>query len=119
MKTTASLNDGSGSAPMGPSTSIVAAGLVLALGCVVMLLPEVWFVTSSIVENRNLGIPLPNFICGPGVFLFVLPISFSLLGLITVVGLMLLREWARKAAIFLSTVPVVSYALLVLLRPAS
>jgi hypothetical protein len=104
---------------MGPSASIVAAGLVLALGCVVMLLPEAWFVTNLIGDDLKFGIPLPNFISGPGVFLFVLPISFSLIGLVTAVGLMLLKEWARKAAIFLSTVPALSYALLVFLRPAS
>jgi hypothetical protein len=84
-----------------------------------MLLPEGWLVTSSIVDYRNLGIPLPNYISGPGVFLFILPISFSLMGLVTAVGLMLLKEWARKAAIFLSTVPALSYALLVFLRPAA
>jgi hypothetical protein len=117
MKTTASLSDGS--AARGPSTAVVAAGLVLAFGCVVMLLPEVWFITSSIVENRNLGIPLPNYISGPGVFLFVLPISFSLIGLVTAAGLMFLKEWARRSAIFLSTVPALSYALLVFLRPAA
>ncbi len=47
--------------------------------------------------------------------LTVLQIAFSLLGIVTAIGLLLLREWARKATIFLSTVPVcvLLFALLV------
>jgi hypothetical protein len=45
MKTTASSSDGSASAARGPSASVVAAGLVLALG-VGMLVPKGWFVTN-------------------------------------------------------------------------
>jgi hypothetical protein len=51
------------------------------------------------------------------VFFVILPIIFALFGVVTSIGLLRLREWARNAAIFLSTVPVVSCALLVLLRP--
>src|SRR5260370_15400018 len=47
----------------------------------------------------------------------VLPLCFSLLGLITSVGLFGLREWARKMAIFLSVAPVTICGLLLLLRP--
>jgi|SRR5260370_4312925 len=47
----------------------------------------------------------------------VLPLCFSLLGLITSVGLFGLREWARKVAIFLSVAPVTICGLLLLLRP--
>ncbi len=46
----------------------------------------------------------------------VLPLCFSLLGLITSVGLFGLREWARKVAIFLSVAPVTICGLLLLLE---
>lgn len=48
----------------------------------------------------------------------MLPGIFSLLGLAAAPGLLRLREWARRTTLFLATVPVALYSLLVILRPA-
>ena len=84
--------------------SIVAVATVLLIGCV--LVPAgsfyLWFVN-------------------PAFLYFLLPIiviefALSLLGIVTSIGLLLLREPARKAAIFLSAVPilVLIFALVIL-----
>jgi len=102
-----------------PSISIVVATVVLTLGCLVIMLAAGWFLTGVVSGYLKLGIPFPHFLSASGLFVIVLPISCSLLGLVTAVGLMRLRDWARKVAIFLSTVPVLSCALLVLSQPPS
>jgi hypothetical protein len=45
------------------------------------------------------------------------PICFSLLGIVTSIGLLRLREWARRGTILLSTVPVLGGAALAALHP--
>jgi len=47
----------------------------------------------------------------------LLPFCFSLLGIAASIGLFRLQEWARKATIFLSVVPVLCCALLLLTQP--
>jgi hypothetical protein len=53
------------------------------------------------------------------IFYIAAPVGFALLGLVTSIGLLRLREWARRRTIFLSVVPVSTYALLLIVRPAS
>jgi hypothetical protein len=45
------------------------------------------------------------------------PLAIGLLGMASSIGLLCMREWARKATIFLATVPVSVCVLLVILRP--
>lgn len=85
-------------------TSIIAIASVLLIGSVLML-------------GGSFYLSFAN-----PAFVYLLPamiiqIAFCLLGIVTAVGLLLLREPARKAAIFLSTVPLflVVFASLVLL----
>ncbi len=53
------------------------------------------------------------------ILVFGVPGCFGLLGLVTSFGLVRLREWARQLTLFLSTVPVIGGALMILVRPAS
>ena len=50
-------------------------------------------------------------------FFIAFPMSFALLAVVTSIGLVQLRAWARKLLIFLATVPVLGCATLVFLRP--
>jgi hypothetical protein len=53
-------------------------------------------------------------------FVFTIaPGAFSLLGLISAIGIFYLKEWARIAVLCLSTVPVLGSGLLVTLQPQS
>jgi hypothetical protein len=45
------------------------------------------------------------------------PLAIGLLGMASSIGLLCMREWARKTTIFLATVPVSICVLLVILRP--
>jgi hypothetical protein len=45
------------------------------------------------------------------------PLAIGLLGMASSIGLLCMREWARKTTLFLATVPVSVYVLLVILRP--
>ncbi len=45
------------------------------------------------------------------------PLAIGLLGMASSIGLLCMREWARKATIFLATVPASVCVLLVILRP--
>lgn len=48
----------------------------------------------------------------------LVPMCFGLLSAATGVGLFLLHEWARKATLFLATVPVLTFAVLILVNPS-
>ena len=98
---------------MNPSASIVAVAIVQFFGslpflyiCGISLFGAV-FVTH---EFSN-----PPFL----VVVLGFPVLFSLLSLVTSIGLLFLKEWARRATMFLSTVPVLGCGLLLLVRPAS
>ena len=101
---------------MRPPPSIIAVAvvqLIVSLPCLFVSGGTLWAVGASHRLYPHQGLP-------PGFFAVtsVLPFCFSLLGVATSIGLLCLQEWARKAAIFLATVPVLGCAMLVLLRPA-
>ena len=52
-------------------------------------------------------------------FFIAFPLAFAALGIVTSIGLVRLREWARRGTIFLSVVPVSTYTLLLVWRPSS
>jgi hypothetical protein len=102
-----------------PSISIAGAALVLAFGSIALPLVGSWFLIGAISGYLKWRVPFPDFLSAPGLFVFALPFGFSLLGLMTAVGLMRLQEWARRAAIFLSVAPILGCALMVSFHPLS
>jgi hypothetical protein len=87
------------------------------MGSVLILLATVWIFTDAAESYRDAGQPLSGIVNARLFAYGVLPVCFSLLGVITSVGLLGLREWARKMAIFLSVGPMTICGLLLLLRP--
>lgn len=104
---------------MKASTSVAAAAIALMLASLMVLAGEAIQLVGAVHILRGRGEPLSAFMSArPGVLL-VLPIAFSLLGLVAAVGVLELREWGRRATLFLATIPVAIYSLLVVLRPVS
>jgi hypothetical protein len=103
----------------GPSGSILAVAAIQFLGSVVLLVPASLF----LFEDVQLYYRYPSSYrpLHPAVYVVyvALPIGFSLLGIITSVGLCLLREWARKLTLCLAVAPATVYTVLVILRPPS
>jgi len=101
-----------------PSASILAVALVQFIGSAGILVAWSLFVWILIRFDRQ----YPNHDVLPtgvwGAFIAV-PMAFSLLGVITSVGLMRLREWARRRTILLSTLPLLGGVVLALLHPPS
>jgi len=99
--------------------SVALAAAVLLMGSVLILLAIVLMFTNAVESYRIAGKPLSGIVNARLFAYGVLPVCFSLLGVITSVGLLGLREWARKMAIFLSVGPMTICGLLLLLRPAA
>jgi hypothetical protein len=51
--------------------------------------------------------------------LCIIPVIFCLLGLAAAGGLLFVKEWARKAALFLALAPLVVYLPIIFYHPAS
>ena len=66
---------------------------------------------------RRTGRPLTDLASARMYVLFLLPLTFSLLGLVAAVGVFRTREWGRQTALFLATVPVTVYSLLIVYHP--
>ena len=92
---------------------------MLLAGSLIMLLGSVVTFTSAIESYRHAGQALSGLISARLLAYVVFPLFFSLLGVITSGGLFGLREWARRAAVFLATVPALGCGLLLLVRPRS
>jgi hypothetical protein len=93
-----------------PSPSIVAVAVVLLLGSLLVLSVSLWMLYSMISHSydwNDFRMSISTFVNAIFFGLTLLQIAFSLMGIIVSIGLLQLRESARKAAIFLSTVPVV------------
>ena len=93
----------------GPPPSIVAVAVVQFLGslpflyvCGTTLWGGVW-VTDELANSPMLIVVLG------------LPILFSLIAVVTSIGLLRLREWARRATLYLGTLPVSGCALFLIL----
>jgi len=97
----------------GGSHAIVAAAAVQLVGSLAVLAPSGLFLTDEILlrqmSPRNYQFLHPAVY----VFLIAIPLCFGLFGVTTSIGLLRRREWARKATLFLATVPVVGCVLLV------
>ncbi len=101
------------------SRSIVAAAVVQVAGSLAVLAPSGLFLTDEIRLRQMY--PRSYQFLHPAVYvvLIAVPLCFGLLGVATSIGLLRRREWARKATLFLATVPVVGCALLVMFHPTS
>lgn len=103
----------------GPSTLIVFVALLqlLTSGAVLAFWGELLW--GIVVFDRRY--PKNHQVFAPAIWIFyiALPVCFALLGAISSIGLLRLREWARQRTVFLSVVPVSVYALLLVLRPVS
>jgi len=93
----------------GPPPSIVAVAVVQFLGslpflyvCGTTLWGAVW-VTHELAKSPMLIVVLG------------LPILFSLMAVVTSIGLLRLREWARRATLYLATLPVSGCAFFLIL----
>ena len=100
-----------------PSGSVIAVAAVQFLGSLAVLVPSGLFLTGEIRLRRLY--PRNYQFLHPAVYvvLIAVPICFGLFGVATSIGLLRLRKWARRATLFLATVPVVGCALLVILHP--
>jgi hypothetical protein len=90
-----------------PSAPIVVAAVALLIGSLAMFCWSVWYLTKAYAGSMSQFLLYAK--APPTAILDLLTISqvlCSLLGIVTSIGLLGLREWARKAVIFLSTVPV-------------
>jgi hypothetical protein len=105
---------------MKASGPIVAVATVQFLGSLVALVPPTLYFVASIQSHR-LFPTLNRESLAPEVYAVyvAIPICFGLLGIVASVGLLRLREWARRITLLLSTVPLAGCALLIVLRPPS
>jgi fumarate reductase subunit D len=95
--------------PVKPSASIVAVAVALLLGSLLILSVSLWTLNDMIQHSydwNQFRMSISTFIGAIFFGLTLLQIAFSLMGIIVSIGLLQLRESARKATIFLSTVPV-------------
>jgi hypothetical protein len=96
--------------PPGPSAPIIVVALVQFLGslpflylCGIVLWLTIW-VNHELANSPTVLIVV-----------FGLPFLFSLTAVVTSIGLLRLREWARRATLYLATLPVSACALFLIL----
>ena len=88
---------------MRPSPSVVVAALFLLGACLLVLVGSLVEFVSAIEIYRETNRPLVTIVNARLFAFLIVPVSFSLLGIVTSAGLFRAREWARKLAIFLSS----------------
>src|SRR5271157_5333646 len=89
-----------------PSSSISTAAVVLLLGSLGMCYASAWYLKKAYAGSMSQFLLYAHsFAIAIVDLLAILLLVFSLLGIVTSIGLFSLREPARKAAIFLSTFP--------------
>lgn len=78
-----------------------------------------YFVVKRVLETYGPSASIRYDVLNPLVYLTYIffPLAIGLLGMASSIGLLCMREWARKGTIFLATVPVSVCVLLVILRP--
>ncbi len=88
-----------------PPLSIAAAALILLVGSLVTFLGSIWYLRKAYAGSMSQFLLYAHsFSIALLDLLAILLVVFGLLGIVTSIGLLYLREPARKAAIFLSTV---------------
>ena len=104
---------------MKASPSVAAAAIALTLTSLMVLAGEALQVVGAVHILRGSGKSLSAFITPRPIVFLALPVAFSLLGLVAAVGLLGSREWGRRTVLFLATVPVTIYSILVFFQPAT
>jgi len=97
-------------------SGVFAVSLAVAIESLIVSMVSGFFL-KGLIDDYRIGGHLSVTVAG--LFLIALPIGCSILGLVASVGIIRSKEWARKAVIFLSTVPILGCAILVLWHPAS
>lgn len=84
--------------------------ILFLLACGIFLYEEVYLYhwTSQLLRNLATAVDI---------FFIILPLTFALVSLAVSFGLLFFREWARKATLVLSILPVLGVAVLVLFQP--
>jgi len=100
------------------SSSVAVAALLLTFASLFVLVGEALEFYGAVDIVRRSRQPISSLVNVRVAVLFALPVTFSLLGLVAAVGLFRSREWGRRTAVFLATVPVTVYSLLVIIHPA-
>jgi hypothetical protein len=82
--------------PSGPSSSVVAAGVVGILASLVAILIAVAAIAGmSLMPTANATPPMPPFVKSTAVAIMVLFAGLAIFGIFTSVGVLHLRNWAR------------------------
>ena len=106
------------SKPSNISPSVAEAALFLTFASLLVLTGGIAEIYGAVdLAHRN-GQPVTDLVNARMSLLLALPVTFSLLGLVAAVGIFCSREWGRQTALFLATVPVAVYSLLVIFHPA-
>ena len=98
--------------------SIIAVAVVVLFGSLVALAGITAEFVGSVENCRKAGQPLTALLNMRVGVLAAFPGIASLFGLAAAIGLFRLQEWARRIMLYLSTVPLTVYALVVFLPPA-
>lgn len=96
--------------PPGPSAPVIVVAPVQFLGSLPFLYVCGIALWGTIWVNHELA-NLPTVF----IVVFGLPFLFSLTAVVTSIGLLRLREWARRATLYLATLPVFACALFLIL----
>jgi hypothetical protein len=104
--------------PNKAASHVVAIAVVLLLGSLALLAAIAAEVVSAVDFRRGSGQPLTALLNPRVELLGMLPALCCVFGLVAGLGLVWLREWARRVTLYLATVPVTFDSLLVLFRPA-
>jgi hypothetical protein len=99
-----------------PSISVIAVAAVLFLGSLAILLLPAVLLTDEIHLHRWYPASYQPKSAGFYVVLVASPICLSLFGIITSIGLVRLREWARRVTLFFATVPLLICVLWLILH---
>jgi len=97
----------------GPSPSVITVAVVQFLGSLPFLYVCGIALWGTVMVTHDVANPAALIV------VFGFPVLFGLMAVATSIGLVFLREWARKATIFLAAAPVLGCALLLVLRPPS
>ena len=103
---------------MKASAAVTAVAGGLALGSLAILAGLALEFVGAVSICRNTGQPMSVLITPRVAALGFLPAIFGFLGLAAAVGLLCVREWARKTTLFLALAPLIVYLPIVILRPA-
>ena len=82
--------------PSGPSSSVVAAGVIgILVSLVTILLSVVGVVGMSMLPPASAGPPMPPFVKSTAIAIMIFTAGLAIFGIFTSVGVLHLKNWAR------------------------